>query len=88
MTFRIVTPRRLTLSQNKDQFLWPSMLRCPLLREAEAEGESSAVCLFCQDVACHVPLRVHDVHKQHTIVVILRSSCDRVSAYHNMEGII
>lgn len=79
MTFRIVTPSRLTLSQNKDQFLWPSMLRCPVLREAE--GESSAVCLFCQDVASHVPWRVNDVHKQHTIAVILRPSCDRFSAY-------
>lgn len=38
MTFRIVTPSRRTLTQNKDEFLWPSMLRCPLLREAEGIG--------------------------------------------------
>lgn len=77
MTFCNVTPSRLTLTQNKDQLLWPSMLRCPLLREAEGIGYMP----FCQDVASHVPRRVNDVHKQHTIAVILRSSCDRFSAY-------
>lgn len=48
---------------------------------------------FCQNLASHVPWRVNDVYKQHTIVVILQSSCDRFSAYlgiiiGDVEGIM
>lgn len=55
--------------------------------------KASVVCLFCQNLASHVPWRVNDMYKQHTIVVILQSSCDRFSAYlgiiiGDVEGIM